>query len=131
MGSQVVAAVAARDERAQLDVLDGHLLAPHVGAQHGLNLLARGLVVLGEGIQFVHLLPVELLLEPIEHSVKGHFGRVGDVAEHGVRHISFDGFGDALRKLFAQCLAFLVDVAVRPSAEIDAFEGARLHPSGL
>ena len=124
MGGEVVALVSFGDEGAELDVLDGDFLAADVVVEDGAQFLTGGTVLLGESEELFHLLLIELLLETVEHTIERHFCRVGHIAEHGVLKIAFDGFVDLWGELFAQCLAFAVDVAVAASTEVDAFEGA-------
>ena len=91
--------------------------------EDGAQFLTGGTVLLGESEELFHLLLIELLLEAVEHTIERHFCRVGHIAEHGVLKIAFDGFVDLWGELFAQCLAFAVDVAVVAPAEVDALEG--------
>ena len=124
MGGEVVALVSFGDEGAEFDVLDGDFLAADVVVEDGAQFLTGGTVLLGESEELFHLLLIELLLETVEHAIERHFCSVGHIAEHGVLKIAFDGFVDLWGELFAQCLAFAVDVAVAASTEVDAFEGA-------
>ena len=104
VGGEVVARTGLRDERAQLDVLPGHLLAAH---------------------------REPLAAQALHHAVEGHLGGVGDEGEDGVGHIAADGPQDGRRELLAELLALVVDVAVVAAAEIDALEGAARRRAGL
>ena len=71
-----------------------------------------------------NLLFVEITFESSEHTIVSHLRCVGDEGENGVINIIIDGLEDRVEQLLAQSFAFLIDVAVGATAEIDAFEGA-------
>ena len=77
VGGQVVAAGALGDERAQLDVLDGHLFGTDASRQDAFDV---GIVRLMAQIAYgLGLLAVQELVETLHHAVESHLGRVGDV----------------------------------------------------
>ena len=118
----VVARVALGNERAQLDVLDGHLLTADAARENTLQLVVAGVVA--QGGYLLHLLLVEVLVQPLKHAVEGYFGRVGDEGENSVFDVVVDGLQDAGHQLLAQQLALAVNVHVAAAAEVDALEGA-------
>ena len=124
VGSEVVALVALRDEGAELDVLDGNLLAADVVMEDGTQLFPRGAMLLCQSVELLDLLLIHLLLESVEHAVERHFGRVGHVAEDRVLEVAVDGLVDLRGELFTEGFAFAVDVAVTASAEVYALERA-------
>ena len=122
MGGKVVALRPFGDEGAQLDVFPGHLLGADAAGEDAAQLLL-GERAVGTGDQR-GLLGVEVLVEPLHHTVEGGFGRVGNVAEHGVVGVAVECADDRPDEVDAHLLAFAVDVAVGAAAEVDALEGA-------
>ena len=92
VGHQVVARIIARDEGAQLGVLDGHLLAPHLGGKDGSE---RHGVRLGAQLQDALFLDrVQVFLQAILQAVEGHLCGIGDEGEHRVFQVMVHGIQD-------------------------------------
>ena len=71
-----------------------------------------------------YFLFVQMIFETIKHSIKSHFRRIGDERKHSITRLAIDGIVNGLHELFTKFLALLIDIAVGPSAEIDALERA-------
>ena len=123
MAGEVVARVALSDEGAQLDVLPGHFLRTHgLGGDDLVELLRRRDVAqIKDGLDF---LLVHIALESLGEAIEGHFRRVGDEGEDGVRGVISHSLKHGHGELFAEFLALLVDVAVATAREVDALKRA-------
>ena len=70
----------------------------------------------------IDFLLVYIALKTVEHAVEGHFGGVGNEGEDRVLGVVVDGSQHRFGELLTQLLAFLVDVAIVSTTEVDAFE---------
>ena len=129
MGGKVVATVALGNESTQLNVLNGHLLAPYAAGQDTLQLIVAGVV--SQSGNLPHLLLVEIVVQSLQHSIESHFRSIRYKGKDGVVYILVDGFQDVGHQFLTQQFTFLVDVHVTAAAEIDTLEGARLHLARL
>ena len=129
MGGKVVATVALGNESTQLNVLNGHLLAPYAAGQDTLQLIVAGVV--SQSGNLPHLLLVEIVVQSLQHSVESHFRSIRYKGKDGVVYILVDGFQDVGHQFLTQQFTFLVDVHVTAAAEIDTLEGASFTSRGL
>ena len=125
----MLSAVALGNESTQLDVLNGHLLAPYAAGQDTLQLIVAGVV--SQSGNLPHLLFVEIVVQSLQHSVESHFRSIRYKGKDGVVYILVDGFQDVRYQFLTQQFTFLVDVHVTAATEIDTLEGARLHLARL
>ena len=86
---------------------------------------------MAQGGYLLHLLLVQVVVQPLQHAVEGHLGGVGDEGEDGVVDVVVGCLQDAGHQLLSQQLAFAVDVHVAAAAEVDALEGAGTELTGL
>ena len=129
MGGKVVPAVSFGNEGTQLDVLDGHFLAPYAPRQDMLQFVVAG--TMPQGGNLLHLLLVEVVVQSLQHAVEGDFRRIGYEGEDSMVHIVVNGFQYVGYKFLTQQFTFPVNVHITAPAKIDALEGTRLHLARL
>ena len=78
MCCELVTAFALGDEGTELDVLDGDLLRAYtLGKDSPQSLLAEA----GLGLYLLELLLCEVLVQPLDHTIIGNLGCIGDEGE--------------------------------------------------
>ena len=122
MGGQVVAAVSFGNECAQLDVLEGHLLATDAHGQDAFQFRMVGLV--SQCLDELHLLSVQVLVQSFQHPVESHFRRVGDERKYSMTHLIVHCLQNLWYQLLTQHFPFPINVFVTTPTEVDTFEGA-------
>ena len=121
---QIVAGVAFRNERAQFYVFYRHFLKPNATGENAVQFVGRDFVALAD--DFLFLERVQILFKTFKHTVECDFGGIWNEREHRVVNIVVNGFENSRDKVFAQFLAFLVNVGIATTREIDPLERARL-----
>ena len=90
MGRQVIATVAFGNKGTQFDIFDSHLFAADTPGKYKFQFLH--VRIMPQRGYLPYFLFIEIVVQPFEHSIKRHFGRIGNKGKNRMVKVIIDRF---------------------------------------
>ena len=120
MCCQVIPAIALGNESAQLDIFDSHFLRTDTAGQNHFQFIV--IRMMSQARNLPHLLFIQIIVQPLKHTVKCHLCRIRDEREDGMVEVIINRFQDVRNQFLTQLFSLLVNIRVTASREVDPLE---------
>ena len=71
-----------------------------------------------------YFLFIQIVIQPLQHSVEGNFGRIRDKGKYSMVQVVINGFQNIRNQFFSQEFPFFIDIYIAATGEVDTFERA-------
>ena len=122
VSSQIIPTVSLCNKGTELYVFYSHFLTADTAGKNNFQLLHTGIV--SQCSNLAYLFFIQIIIQPLQHSVESNFSRVGDKRENGMIDIVMNGFQNSGNQFFSQKFSFFIDIDITSTGEVNTLKGA-------
>ena len=122
VGSQVIPTVSLGNECTELNIFDGNFFTADTAGKNDLQLFHIGMMPQCRNLPY--FLFIQIVIQPLQHSVEGNFGRIRDKGKYSMVQVVINGFQNIRNQFFSQEFPFFIDIYIAATGEVNTFERA-------